>query len=74
MNIFENTVCYYEIMDEDDLIAYQARWQAVTEIQGNELRQSSIETKSKKLNSVINLTRGLGIFKVDRTAGVIYHK
>jgi hypothetical protein len=61
-------------MSKDELIAYCARWNAVAEIEEKELRRESIETKWKKLRSIINLAIGLGLFKADQTEGAIYKK
>jgi hypothetical protein len=50
---------------KDDMIAYRERWQAVAEIELQEFRAATIETKWQQLNSIIRLAIGLGIFKVD---------
>jgi len=45
------------------LKAYRARWQAVAEIERQELQTASLELRWKQLNSVIGMAIGLGIYK-----------
>lgn len=47
---------------EDTLKAYCARWQAVAEIERQELQTASLELRWRQLNSVIGIAVGLGIF------------
>jgi hypothetical protein len=49
-------------MDEA-LKAYRAGWQAVAEIERQELRNASLELRWRQLNAIIGLAIGLGIFK-----------
>lgn len=60
------------MMLKDDMIAYQDRWRAVAEIELQELRITSIETKWRQLNSIISLAIRLGIFKADPSEEVDY--
>jgi hypothetical protein len=57
-----------------DLIAYQERWRAVAEIELEELRKTSIETKWQRLNSIIGLAIRLGIFKADPSEAEVYQR
>jgi hypothetical protein len=57
---------------KDDMIAYRDRWQAVAEIERQELRNASIELRWRQLNSVIGLAIGLGILKADNSEEAIY--
>jgi len=43
--------------------AYQTRWQAVEEIERQELQNATIELRWQQLNAVIGMAIGLGIFK-----------
>jgi hypothetical protein len=64
---------YNETMTlKDDLIAYRAHWQAVAEIEQEEQRTTSIETKWLQLNSIISLAIRWGIFKPDPSENVVY--
>ena len=44
------------------LKAYRARWQAVEEIERQELQTASLELRWQQLNAVIGIAIGLGIF------------
>jgi hypothetical protein len=59
-------------MLKDDVIAYKERWRAVAEIEEQELRRTSIETKWLQLNSIISLAIRWGIFKPDPSENVVY--
>ena len=50
-------------MDATTLKAYRARWQAVAEIERQELQTATLELRWQQLNAVIGLAIGLGIFK-----------
>lgn len=54
--------------------AYRARWQAVAEIELQELRSTSIELRWQQLNAVIGLAIGLGIMKTDESEGEVYQR
>jgi hypothetical protein len=49
----------------DDMIAYRARWQAVAEIELQEQRAASFESRWQQLNAIIGLAISLGILKAD---------
>jgi hypothetical protein len=57
---------------KEDLIAYQARWKAVAEIEQEEVITTSIETKWQQLNSLICLAIQLDIFKPDPSEEMVY--
>ncbi len=59
---------------KDDLIAYRRRWEAVAEVERDELRRTPIEMKLKQLNSIIQLAIGLGIFKSDPSEVMVYQR
>jgi hypothetical protein len=59
---------------KDDMIAYRARWQAVEEIEREELVNTSIEMKWRQLNSIINLAIQWGIFKPDPSERLVYKR
>jgi len=54
--------------------AYRSRWQAVAEIELQELRSTSIELRWQQLNAVIGLAIGLGIMKIDESEGEVYQR
>ena len=45
------------------LKAYCARWQAVAEVERQELQTATLELRWQQLNSVIGMAVGLGIFQ-----------
>ena len=45
------------------LKAYLARWQAVEEIERQELQSATIELRWQQLNAVIGMAIGLGIYE-----------
>ena len=45
------------------LKAYRARWQAVEEIERQELQNATLELRWRQLNAVIGLAIGLGIYQ-----------
>ena len=61
-------------MLKDDVIAYKERWRAVAEIEEQELRSSSIETKWRQLNAIISLAIRMGIFKPNPSEEVVYQR
>jgi hypothetical protein len=46
-----------------DLKAYRARWQAVEEIERQELLNATLELRWQQLNAVIGMAIGLGIYQ-----------
>jgi hypothetical protein len=64
---------YNETMTQkDDWIAYQRRFRAVAEIELQELRSTSMETKWRQLNSIISLAIRMDIFKQDPSEELVY--
>jgi hypothetical protein len=59
---------------KDDVIAYKERWRAVAEIEEQELRRTSIETKWRQLNAIISLAIRMGIFKPDTSEELVYQR
>jgi hypothetical protein len=57
---------------KDDWIAYQRRFRAVAEVELQELRSTSMETKFQQLNSIVSLAIRMGIFKQDPSEELIY--
>ena len=43
------------------LKAYRARWQAVEEIERQELQNATLESRWRQLNAIIGLSIGLGL-------------
>jgi len=56
------------------MIAYQEHWRAVAEIELEELRKTSIETKWQQLISIISLAIRLDIFKADPSEAEVYQR
>jgi hypothetical protein len=50
-------------MDATTLKAYRARWQAVEEIERQELQNATLDMRWRQLNAVIGLAIGLGIYQ-----------
>ncbi len=46
---------------DDMLKAYQERWQAVAEIERQELQTATLELRWQQLNSIIGMAMGLGL-------------
>jgi len=66
---------YNETMTlKDDWIAYKDRWRAVADIEKQELRATSVETKWQQLNSIISLAIRMGIFKPDPSEELVYQQ
>ena len=65
--------CYNDSMTmKNDLLAYRESWNAVAEIEQQELQSSSIEHRWRQLNSVFGLAIGLDILKADPSEEGIY--
>jgi len=47
------------------LKAYRARWRAVEEIEQQELRNATLESRRQQLNAIIGIAIGLGIYQSD---------
>lgn len=52
--------------------AYRDRWQAVAEIERQELLNISLDERWRQLNGVINLAIGLGIMAADQSEGEVH--
>ena len=48
---------------DDTLKAYCIRWQAVAEVERQELQTATLELRWQQLNAVIGMAVGLGIFQ-----------
>ena len=59
---------------KEDMFLYRDRWQAVAEIEQEELRRTSIEMKWQQLNAIINLAIQIGIFKTDPSEEIVYRQ
>jgi hypothetical protein len=57
---------------KDELRFYRDRWQAVAEIEKQEMRSASTELRWRQLNAIVGLGIGLGIFKADPSEEEIY--
>lgn len=51
----------------EEMRAYRDRWQAVAEIERQELQRASLAERWQQLNAVIGLAIGLGIMKSDQS-------
>jgi hypothetical protein len=58
----------------EDMKAYRARWQAVAEIERQELQAATLDQRWQQLNAVIGLAIGLGILKTDNSEEEIYRR
>ncbi len=47
------------MLDKEMLIAYQNRWQAVTEVKNTELQQTTIRQRWKQLNALLRMAAAL---------------
>jgi hypothetical protein len=59
---------------KDDMIAYRARWQAVAEIELQEQKAASYETRWLQLNSIVGLAINLRILKADVSEKGVYQR
>ena len=59
---------------KDDMVAYRDRWQAMAEMELQELLTTSIETKWRQLNSIVNLAIRWGFFKPDPSDEVVHQQ
>lgn len=53
---------------------YQAGWKAVEEVQTEERRTASLESRWRQLNAVYGLAKGLGILQPDSTAEEVINR
>lgn len=60
--------------DKDDLLYFKRRREIVNEIEGEEMRITSIEKKWQQLNAIIKLAAGLGLFRLDPSEEVVYKR
>jgi hypothetical protein len=59
---------------DEDVKAYRARWQAVAEIERQELKAASLDQRWQQLNAVIRLAIGLGILRTDKSEEEVYQR
>ena len=59
---------------KEDAIAYKERWRAVAEVELQELRSTSMETKWRQLNSIVCLAIRWGISKPDPSEELVYQQ
>jgi len=68
-------VNYNGVMTEkEDMLAYKKGWEAVAEVEREELQNTSIEEKWRQLISIIKLAIGLGIFISDPSEEAVYEQ
>jgi hypothetical protein len=56
----------------EEMRAYHDRWQAVAEIERQELQAASLDERWQQLNAVIGLAIGLGIMMPDQSEEEIH--
>ncbi|RPH73302.1 hypothetical protein EHM76_05470 [bacterium] len=58
----------------EEMKAYRARWQAVAEIERQELQAASLDERWQQLNAAISLAIGLGIMNSDPSEEGVYQR
>lgn len=58
-------------MNRQDAEEFRQRWQAVAEIEAQELREATIELRWRQLNAIWGLARGLGLPAPERDEEVV---
>jgi hypothetical protein len=62
-------------MEKADVLAYRDRWKVVAEIEAQERRTASIQTRWKQLNAILRLAIGLGLpLKPDENKLIVYQR
>ena len=56
------------------LKAYRDRWQAVAEIERQEMQTASLDLRWQQLNAIVGLAIGLGIFKTIEDKTEVYQR
>ena len=56
------------------LKAYLARWQAVEEVERQELQSATIELRWQQLNAVIRMAIGLGIYESNEDETEVFQR
>ncbi len=56
------------------LKAYRAHWQAVAEIERQELQTATLELRWQQLNAVIGMAMGLGIYEPVEDESEVYQR
>lgn len=74
MSLAFNQPCYNEAMDPSMLKAYRDRWQAVAEIERQEMQTASLDLRWQQLNAIVGLAIGLGIFKTIEDKTEVYQR
>jgi hypothetical protein len=65
--------CYNDDMNTADFRLYRDRWKAVEEIERQELRALSMETRLKQMDSIRKLAKGLGLsMEHDESEGAVF--
>jgi hypothetical protein len=57
-----------------DLQSYQARWNAVEEIQAEERRSASLELRWQQLNTAYGIAKGLGLLQPDLSEMEVFER
>lgn len=66
---------YNECMSlKDDMVLYKQRWEAVAEVEREELRTIPIEKKWQQLNTIVRMAYVLGLFEPDPSEEVVYER
>lgn len=60
------------IFMNEEMMAYRDRWQAVAEIERQELYDASLDMRWHQLNGAIGLAIGLGIMMSDQSEEEVY--
>jgi len=62
-------------MNAEEVRLFRERWQAVNEIERQELRAMSLETRLQKMDSIRKLAKGLGfLLKPDESESVVFDR
>ena len=56
------------------LKAYLARWQAVEEVERQELRTATLELRWQQLNALIGMAIGLGIYETTEDEAEVFQR
>jgi hypothetical protein len=59
---------------DEDIKAYRARWEAVAEIERQEMRAETLDQRWQQLNAVIGLAIELGMMKADQSEEEVYQR
>jgi len=59
---------------KSDLIAYQARWATVEEVQREERRSASLAMRWQQLNTAYGMAKGLGLLQPDPSEMEVFER